>query len=134
MKKRFAMLLTLVMVLSLAACGGETSKPVEEVYGLDLTSTEEQAMSEVCAERAALYTAVKGKFGDATIFLGSEFEKMTYDDLKALLGVDATYYYYDEEEEAEVFVWKASDSDTAKVAFWFRDNDLYALGSTNLSS
>ncbi len=133
MKKLFAMLLALTMVLCLAACGGEKSKPVEEVYGLDLTSTAEQAMSEECAERDALYTAVKDKFGDVTMFSGTEFEKMTYDDVKELLGIDATYYYYDENSAAQAFVWEASDFETAKLAFWFRDNELYALGSTNLS-
>lgn len=133
-KKLLALLLALVMVFALAACGGsgEKSKSVEEVYGLDLDSTEEQPMSAERAEREALYTAVKGHFGDVTIFLGTNYAKMTYDDVKELLGIDATYYYYDEENAAKTFVWLTSDSATAKLAFWFRDKELYALGSTNL--
>lgn len=133
-KKLLALLLALAMVFALAACGsGEKSRSVEEVYGLDLASTEEQPMSAERAERDALYTAVKGHFGDVTIFLGTNFAKMTYDDVKELLGIDATYYYYDEENAAKTFVWLTSDSATAKLAFWFRDKELYALGSTNLS-
>lgn len=124
--------LSLVMALTLCACG-EKSRPVEEVYGLDLSSTEEQPMSPERVERSVLYTAVKGRFGNMTIFLGSSFAKTTYDDLKELLGVDASYYFYDEETVAKTFVWKASDEPTAKLAFWFRDDELYALGSTNLS-
>lgn len=133
-KSLLALLLVLVMLLALAACGsGEKSRPVEEVYGLDLASTEEQPMSAERAERETLYTAVKGHFGGMTIFLGSDYAKMTYDDVKELLGIDATYYYYDEENAAKTFVWLTSDSATAKLAFWFRDKELYALGSTNLS-
>ena len=137
MKKFFAMLLALVMVLSLAACGGgsgggEESKPVEEVYGLDLESTAEQPMSEERGERDALYTAYKDHFGDVTMFSGTEFAKMTYNDLKELLGVDASYYYYDENSSAQTFVWQTSDSETAKLAFFFRFDELYALGSSNM--
>lgn len=134
-KKLLTLAMALMMVLSLVACGGdggEKSKPVEEVYGLDLASTEEQPMSSERAESAALYSAVKGHFGDMTMFSSTEFEKMTYDDLKELLGVDASYYFYDENSSAKAFVWLTSDNETAKLAFWFRDTELYALGSTNL--
>lgn len=148
MKKFFAMLLALTMALSLAACGGgsngggsdtndnsgsaEESKSVVEVYGLDLESTEEQPMSEERGEREALYTTVKDYFGDVMMFSGTDFAKMTYDDLKELLGVDATYYYYDENSSAQAFVWEASDKETAKLAFFFRFDELYALGLTNM--
>lgn len=137
MKKFLAMLLALMMVLSLVACGsgsggGEKSKSVEEIYGLDLASTEEQPMSEECGERDAIYTAVKDHFGDSTFFSGSEFEKMTYNDVKELIGIDATYYYYDEDNAAQAFVWKTCDHENAKIAFWFVDGQLYALGSSNM--
>lgn len=138
MKKFFAMLLALTMVLSLVACGGsgdnggDESKPVEEVYGLDLESTEEQPMSEERGERDALYTAVKDHFGDVMMFSDTEFAKMTYDDLKELLGVDATYYYYDADSSAQVFVWEASDYETAKMAFFFRFDELWSFGSSNM--
>lgn len=143
MKKFFPMLLALTMVLSLAACGvsdtgdsgsAEESESVVEVYGLDLESTEEQPMSEERGEREALYTATKDHFGDVTMFSGTDFAKMTYDDLKELLGVDASYYYYDENSSAQTFVWESNDKENAKLAFFFRFDELYALGSSNMMS
>lgn len=137
MRKFFALLLALTMVLSLAACGGsgsggEKSPSVEEIFGLDLESTEEQPMSEERGERDALYAAVKDYFGDMTLFSGSDFEKMTYDDVKELLGVDATYYYYDEDASAQAFIWKTSDYENASMGFWFRDGHLSARGASNM--
>lgn len=89
-------------------------------------------MSEERGERDALYTAVKDHFGDVTMFSSTDFAKMTYDDLKELLGVDASYYYYDENSSAQTFVWLTSDYETAKLAFFFRFDELYALGSSNM--
>lgn len=140
MKKVFVVLLALMMVLSMASCGNgnavgkEKSKPVEEVYGLDLESTEQQPMSEERGERDAIYTAVKSHFGDMTIFSGSEFAKMTYNDLKELIGVDASYYYYDADSDSQTFVWETCDYENAKVAFYFRFDELCALGSVNMRS
>ncbi len=131
-KRWLTLVLALVMALGLVACGGEKAKPVEEVYGLDLNSTEEQPMSSERAPRETLYNAVKGRFGDMTMFLGTNFEKMGYNDVKEVLGIDATYFFYDEDSAAQAFVWLTSDSETSKLAFWFRNGELYALGSTNL--
>lgn len=142
MKKFFAILMALMMIFAMVACsssdndssdnGGEKSKPVEEVFGLDLESTEEQPMSEECGERDALYAAVKNHFGDRTFFSGTDFAKTTYDDLKELLGFDATYYYYDEDASAQTFVWKTCDHENSKLAFFFQFDELYALGSVNM--
>lgn len=146
MNKLLAALLALTMLLALAACGGgnsgsgsgggepapSASPTVAERFNLDLESTEEQPMSEERLDRETLYTATKNHFGDVTMFSGTEFEKMTYDDLKELLGIDATCYYYDENSSAQAFVWKTSDRETAKLAFFFRFDELYALGSANM--
>lgn len=143
MKKFFAILLALVMVLSLAACGkdddkggsadgGEKVTPVEEIFNLDLSSTEHQPMSSDRGERDAIYAAVKGHFGDSMFFTSKEFTSMTYNDLKELLGVDASYYYYDEDSSSQVFVWETSDYETAMTAFYFQFDELYALGMSNM--
>lgn len=155
MKKLFAILLVLTMILSFAACadsdksddttandksntensnddGGEKVTPVEEIFGLDLASTEEQPMSSERGERDAIYAAVKAYFGDALIFSGTDFAKMTYHDLKELIGVDASYYYYNAETSEQTFVWLTSDHETAKLAFSFRFDELYGMGSSNM--
>ncbi len=155
MKKLFAILLVLTMILSFAACadsdksddttandksntensnddGGEKVTPVEEIFGLDLASTEEQPMSSERGERDAIYAAVKAYFGDTFIFSGTDFAKMTYHDLKELIGVDASYYYYNAETSEQTFVWLTSDHETAKLAFSFRFDELYGMGSSNM--
>lgn len=156
MKKLFAILLVLTMILSFAACadsdksddttandksntensndddGGEKVTPVEEIFGLDLASSEEQPMSSERGERDAIYAAVKAYFGDALIFSGTDFAKMTYHDLKELIGVDASYYYYNAETSEQTFVWLTSDHETAKLTFSFRFDELYGMGSSNM--
>lgn len=155
MKKLFAILLVLTMILSFAACadsdksddttandksntensnddGGEKVTPVEEIFGLDLASSEEQPMSSERGERDAIYAAVKAYFGDALIFSGTDFAKMTYHDLKELIGVDASYYYYNAETSEQTFVWLTSDHETAKLSFSFRFDELYGMGSSNM--
>lgn len=154
MKKFFAILLVLTMILSFAACAvsdksddkttndksnnenssdeGEKVTPVEEIFGLDLASTEEQPMSSERGERDAIYAAAKNYFGDALVFSGTDFAKMTYNDLKELIGVDASYYYYNAESSEQTFVWLTSDYENAKLAFSFRFDELYAMGSSNM--
>lgn len=132
MKKFLPLLFALLMVLSLSACGGNAEPGVEERYGLDMTSTEEQPMSEEKLDWKTLGARAHDYFGGMTFFSGSDFEKMTYEDVKNVIGVDANIYCYDEENAADMFTWNASDKSTAKLAFWFREGKLYALGSTNL--
>lgn len=133
-RKLLLCLLASALIFSLSACGGaKGNQAVAEAFGLDLESTKEQPMSEQRGERDAIYTAVKGHFGDVTFFSSdSPFAKMTYEDLKELIGVDATYYYYDEDAAAQTFVWETCDYKNAKVAFFFRFDELYARSAINM--
>lgn len=134
MKKLLSLLLALTILFTLSACGGaKGNQAVAEAFGLDLESTKEQPMSDQRGERDVIYAAVKGHFGDVTFFSSdSPFAKMTYADLKALIGVDATYYYYDEDAAAQTFVWETCDYKNAKVAFFFRFDELYARSAINM--
>ena len=134
MKKLLSLLLALTVLFTLSACGSaKGNQAVAEAFGLDLESTKEQPMSEQRGERDAIYAAVKGHFGDVTFFSSdSPFAKMTYEDLKALIGVDATYYYYDEDAAAQTFVWETCHYENAKVAFFFRFDELYCRSAINM--
>lgn len=132
-KKLFSLFLAMTMLFGLAACGGTEKEPsVEERYQLDLTSTEQQPMSEEKLERDVLKERKNEFFLGYTFFLDTEYGNMTYEDVKEGIGIDATYYYYDEEWPGEAFVWETSDHDTAKLIVVFRDGKLHSMGSNQL--
>ena len=83
MKKFFALLLTLVMVLSLAACGGDSSDTAEETT--DDTQAEETTDTE--STDAAFTTVEEGKLIMSTNAAFPPYE-MT-DDTGAVVGIDA---------------------------------------------
>ena len=84
MKKLFALLLTLAMVLSLAACGGDSSDTAEETT--DDTQTEETTDTESTGD-AAFTTVEEGKLIMSTNAAFPPYE-MT-DDTGAVVGIDA---------------------------------------------
>ena len=83
MKKLFALLLTLAMVLSLAACGGDSSDTAEETT--DDTQAEETTDTE--STDAAFTTVEEGKLIMSTNAAFPPYE-MT-DDTGAVVGIDA---------------------------------------------
>lgn len=144
--KAIIMILAVVLAVSLTACGGnngenEGSKEqkadvlqtVIDTYKLDMTSTEEQAMSEERATKDQ-FSALKHEFFKGTMmFEGTEFEDLTYGDIKEELGVDASYYYFEDAlVEKQCFVWQADGNDNAKLMISFTDGKLYGLGSANI--
>lgn len=138
MKKLAVIIMSILMVFSITACGGKESKDpikaVAEVYGLDLKSTDEQEMSTERATKDKLSSAKHDFFKDTMMFEGTELENLTYDDIKAELGVDASYYYFEDAlVEKQCFVWMAESKDASKLLISFTDGKLYGLGSANLS-
>lgn len=153
MKKAISILMMLVLALSLVACGKdggstntdgddknpvnagvETKDSIAEVaatYGLNLESTEQQPMSEERATAAQLGAALHDYLKGVTYFGYNPTEKITYADLKAQIGVDATAYYA-EDYDQQSFLWLAGDNETAKFLASFVDGLLYAVGGTNL--
>lgn len=145
MKKALIIVMTFLMVVSVVACssnedgdggkGQEASalQTVIDTYQLDMTSTEEQPMSSERATKDQLKALKNDYFKGTMTFKGTEFENLTYGDIKDQLGVDASYYYYaDSLVEEQCFVWQSEESDNAKLLISFADGKLYALGSANL--
>ncbi len=106
---------------------------VAETYGLDLASTAEQSMSSERATKDQLSALKHDFFKDTMMFERTEFADLTYDDIKAQLGVDASYYYFEDAlVEKQCFVWQADGNDAAKILISFTNGILYGLGSANI--
>lgn len=143
MKKALLIIMTFLMVISVTACGGNDGgndipadplKTAVETYGLDLASTEEQEMSSERATEDQLSALKHEFFKDTMMFEGTEFEDLTYGDIKEELGVDASYYYFEDSlVEKQCFVWQADGNDNAKLLISFTDGKLYGLGSANIN-
>ena len=84
MKKLFALLLTLAMVLSLAACGSDTADTTEDTT--DDTQTEDTAGTEDTGD-AAFTTVEEGKLIMSTNAAFPPYEST--DDTGAVVGIDA---------------------------------------------
>lgn len=142
MRRAIVAVMAVVLAFSLTACGGNGGASPEkedalqtavDTYKLDLKSTEEQAMSSERATKDQLKALKNDFFKGTMMFTGTEFENLTYGDIKDELGVDASYYYYEDSlVETQCFVWQAEESDNARLLISFVDGKLYGLGSSNL--
>lgn len=140
MKKALLILLALAMVFSVVACSGgdnggekgetDALQTAIDTYNIDLKSDEEQAMSEDRASIEQLSSLKHDFFKDTMMFEGTEFEDVTYGDIKDELGVDASYYYLNGEEQC--FVWQADGNDASKLLISFLDGKIRSLGSANV--
>ena len=145
MKRNITLVLVFALIISLlAGCGSSdstsTSTSASEdgsSYGINLTGTEVQQMSEERASKEKLEETVAVWLGNSTIFPESSKQgKLTYKDFVDYIGSDATEYYFDGSRNARVYTWKADGADNSKLAAWFveRGNSwrLSITGSTNL--
>ena len=140
MKKMLSLVLTLLMVFSLAACGGgdggsSGGKKDSGLPGIDMKSTEVQTVS---ADRATLDVLNETFFtylGGLNYFTESDAQsKLTYADLKEHIGVDCSEYRYEEEYQRGVYTWYAAEDDACCLSLFFGDNGkLIAAGAYNLS-
>lgn len=141
MTKAILMIMAVVLAISFTACGdkkqndtkGDVMDTLVSTYSLDLKSTNEQAMSTERATKDKLSALKHDFFKDCMMFEGTEYESLTYSDIQAELGVDASCYYFEDGlVEKQCFVWMADGDDTAKLLISFTDGKLYGLGSANI--
>lgn len=152
MKKILALLLAMLMLLCLAACGGDETKTDGAVaettdavddgsasaaakYGVNLTAAGEQKMSD---ERATMDVLVETRdvwLGGMTTFAFDAVPK-TYADFVEHIGCDASSYTYMEEDGERHYVWIAEGDETAKLlaVFWETPKGwtLYSVGAVNI--
>ena len=139
MKKMLSLVLSLLIVFSLTACGGgdggSGGKKDSGLPGIDMKSTEVQTVS---ADRATLDVLNETFFtylGGLNYFSDDdEQSKLTYADLKEHIGVDCSDYCYDEAYQRGIYTWYADEDDACSLSLFFGDNGkLIAAGAYNLS-
>ena len=122
MKKSITLVLAALMMLSLAACGGGGGSKDSALPGIDMKSSQVQAVSSDRATLEVLNETFFTYLGGLNYFTESDAQsKLTYADLKAHIGVDCSEYRYEED-------------DACCLSLFFGDNGkLIAAGAYNLS-
>ena len=148
MKKLLALVLTIVMVLSLVACGDKAKDKSETTAdGTNVTDTEtmqlpidldaagEQAITD---QRASMDTLVETRdvWLEGKMTFALDENPKTYADFVEHIGCDASVYENKAEDGERWFTWIAEGDETAKLlaVFWETPNGwtLYSVGSTNI--
>lgn len=132
MKKLTAMLLALMLLLALTACGGKTNgegggTTNDNPYNLDYTSEELQTMTDERASKDVLAEAeeyfINGLSTDS-----ANFSKLTYKDVAEHIGVDASEFQHYESYGQDRYTWyvEGNSGPSLLVAF-YTNGGLYAV-------
>ena len=137
MKKLIALVLTMLMILSLTACGdkgGDGGGKDSALSGIDMKSEEVQDVSSDRTTEDVLSETFYTYLGGLNYFTDSDSQaKLTYADLKEHIGVDCSDYRYDAAYERGIYTWYASEDDAISLSLFFGDNGkLIAAGAYNL--
>ncbi len=136
MKKLIALVLTMLMILSLTACGdkGEGGGKDSALSGIDMKSEEVQDVSSDRTTEDVLSETFYTYLGGLNYFTDSDSQaKLTYADLKEHIGVDCSDYRYDATYERGIYTWYAGEDDVCSLSLFFGDNGkLIAAGAYNL--
>ena len=133
MKKLTALLLSLVMILALTACGDKAGDDKsgggasDNPYNLDYTSEELQPMTDERASEEKLIEA-KDYYLDGLQSKPDEFSKMTYKDIAEYIGVDASEYQHFESWHQDRYTWYVEGSEgPCLLAAFDGSGNLYAI-------
>ena len=136
MKKIIALMLAMMMVLTLAACGGKDNggsggDDSGAASGLDMTSEELQPITDERASQDVLAEAGK-YYMDGLASNPSEFAKMTYKDMKEHIGVDASEFQYFASWQQYRYTWYVEGSSGPAVLAVFNsaDGTLFSVTSS----
>ncbi len=130
-----ALLLALMMALSLTACGGDGDKGKDsggsastDVFAnIDMNSTEEQDVSSERATAEVLEKTLKDLYGDDGL------KKLSYDEIKAMIGMDCSTYLFDTDKDKGVYIWKTEGENPGRLNLVFdSDGKLSMVGAINL--
>ena len=119
---------------ALTACGGDGGSKDTGLPGVDMKSTEVQAVTSDRAELAVLNETFATYLGGLNYFTIDEPQsKMTYADLKAHIGVDCSEYRYDADYQRGIYTWYAAEDEACALNLFFGDDGkLVAAGAYNL--
>jgi len=150
MKKLIALVLGLVLVFSMTACGGKKdekagagseTKPeaaaqsAAEKYGLDLEAEGEQKMSDERASEDVL-AETRDVWLEGKMSFAFDEKPKTYEDVAEHIGCDASTYTYFAEDGERHYTWIADGDETAQflAVFWETPQGwtLYTVGSVNI--
>ena len=135
LKRLTALILSLAMIFTLAACGGKTDGGKTgdggtsggDSYNLDYTSEELQPMSDERASEDKLIEA-KEYYLDGLQSKPEEFSKLTYQDVAEYIGVDASEYQHFESWHQDRYTWYVEGSDgPCLLAAFDGSGNLYAI-------
>lgn len=143
-RKLAALLLTLTMVLALAACGSKnggsteaeksTKQENDNPYNLDYESTSMQPMSDKRASKETLAETANDYFQGLNIFTDTDIAKLTYKDVVEHIGVDPSVYQYEASNDRQIYYWFEKDEKGPWLSVYVnKDGTLYGSGSANLN-
>ena len=138
MKKLTALLLSLVMILALAACGDKTDgdksgggTSSDNPYNLDYTSEDLQPMTDERASADALTEAgeyyMHGLSSDPT-----NFAKTTYKDMAERIGTDASEYQHFESWQQDRYTWYVEGSEGASLLAVFNTDGSLSMVTSSV--
>ena len=130
MKKLIAMLLALVMMLGMVACGGgeETAQQggnegvdLAAKYGIDMEASGEQKMSDERVSKELLQE-VRDVWLKRQISFAFDPDPKTYEDFVEYIGCDASYYSYNPKNGWRTFSWEADGYPETRFVAIFQDS------------
>ena len=142
-KRLTALLLALVMLLALTACGGKdnsadasasndsSAQANDNPYNLDYKSADLQPMTDQRASKDALAEAgeyyMHGLSSDA-----ANFTKTTYKDMAERIGVDASEFQYFESWSQYRYTWYVEGSEGASLLAVFNTDGSLSMVTSSV--